>query len=94
MAIKKPETFVEKLKELQRQYISLEYRLNKLIEENTKEKQQSLHEMISARKAAEILHCTARNVPRIAEREHVFTLVHGNRKLYKKSQIEELANLR
>ena len=40
------------------------------------------------------LHCTARNVSRIAEREHVFVLQHGNRKLYKKSQIEQLANLR
>lgn len=43
-----------------------------------------MHELITARTAAAILHCTPRNVIRIAKREHLNVIEHGNRILYKK----------
>ncbi len=45
------------------------------------------------RTVAKILHCTARNVSHVAEREHINTIRHGSRVLYERGGINEAARL-
>lgn len=95
MGLKKPKTYLEQLKELQRQYISLEYRLNKLIEAESGKHEKSIYDLISVKQAADILGCSTRTVYRIAKQQHIYKVTYGNHKvLYKKDDIERIAVLR
>ena len=61
----KAQTYLERLDELQRKYVSIDYRLSLLIEHETDNPQTSLHELLTRKQAAEFLGVSPRQFDRI-----------------------------
>ncbi len=86
----KQSTYLEKLKALQRQYIALEYRLNKLIELETGIPESPVNELLTIQQSADFAGCTNRHFNRLVKEYDIQRIVLQRKVYYKKVDLQLL----
>ena len=86
----KQSTYLEKLKALQRQYIALEYRLNKLIELETGIPESPANELLTIQQSADFAGCTVRHFSRLVKEYRIQRIVLQHKVYYKKAELQFL----
>lgn len=86
----KQSTYLEKLRALQRQYIALEYRLNKLIELETGIPESPVNELLTIQQSADFAGCTVRHFNRLVKEYGIQRIVLQHKVYYKKAELQFL----
>ena len=83
----KPQTYLEKLKEIKAQYVALEYKLDKLIEAETGKPESPLNELITIQQGAALMNACTKTFQRFVKEHRLKRYALGNRAMYRKIDV-------